>query len=180
MLPPLFKKFADVLKAEGVKNMTCAAATTDKFNPDEPCLIAETLSMSTWRRHATVATVLATYGGDYKKDQQCKEHHKGQIPMDGSDGCLTLTSKMFDQIVERFDAKAAGAKDIKNGKALLDTVMQFGYMPGHTFCNRVPYGVSTLKVFSMGEVCVVAVSIQDLVKHEPWPAQIIFIIVSEK
>ena len=136
--------------------------------------------MMEWRRHAKVATVLAAYGGDYKKDQQCKDHGRGQIPMDGTDGSLTLTSKMFDQVVERFGTKAAAAKDIKNGKALLDTVMQFGYMPGHTFSNRVPYGISTMKVFSMGEVCVVAVAIDDLVKHEPWPAQIIIMIVNEK
>ena len=44
------------------------------------------------------ATVLATYAGEYKKDQQCKGSGKGQIPIEtsGSDGCLTLTSNMLD------------------------------------------------------------------------------------
>ena len=140
--PPLFIKFAEVLQAEGVNNMTLVAATTNKLNPDIPCVIAETESMSTWRRHAKVAIVLPTYGGEYKKDPQCKDSGKGQIPIEtsGSDGCLTLTSKMFDQVVERFDGKAAAAKDIKNGKALLDTMMQFGYMPS----QFVPTGFHTV------------------------------------
>ena len=82
--------------------------------------------------------------------------------------------------MERFDGKAAAAKDIKNRKSLLDAVMQFGYMPSHMFSNRVPYGISTLKVFSMEEVCVVAVAIEDLVNHESWPAHIRNMIVNEK
>ena len=134
-VPPLFKTFADVLKAEGVENMgeVMKQATEDKINPDEPCVILETEAMMTWRKNAKVASVLANYGGDYKKDQQCKDNGKSQIPMTCTDGSLTLTMNMFDQLVERFDGKAAAAKDIKSGKALLDTVMQIGYMPGQTF-----------------------------------------------
>ena len=87
---------------------------------------------------------------------------------------------MFEQVLAKIAGTPASSKQIKNGKAVLDTIMQFGVMPGYSFSNRVPYGVSMMKMFSMGDVDIVAVAIQDLVQHEPWPAQLINTIANQR
>ena len=75
---------------------------------------------------------------------------------------------MFEKEQARFEFKPLGVRDIPNGRAVLDTAWQFGYLPNLSVANKSPYGLSCFKLWSMGEIHVVMVSIDELSKHPSW------------
>jgi hypothetical protein len=129
----------------------------------EPCVLRDMPEVALWLSDHVVQKSLTSFASGYRKKAETTAG-RTQVPVDVKQG-KAATAAMFDAFVPTQDVlDIARDQTISGGQAFMDGLWMFGFSPDMKYSGFTPNNSACLRALALGEVKILLVDVQSLVK----------------